>query len=157
MFDKRDIVEVAEELGIELTYHEHTDRPYYMGFCPLHDNVKTPAFVIFPRIQRFYCYGCTPEGGDVIDLIRKKEGLSFKQAVQRVTIALTAEDSFLKRLKQNTNTVDLNYLQIRAMKLNDEPRRLNFNTVQRLYQQFDFLISENRWLEADHLLRKVGA
>lgn len=156
MYEKRDIIEVAEELGIELTLHEGYDRPYYTAFCPLHDNTKTPAFVIYPNIQRFYCYGCTPEGGDVIDLIRRKEGLSFKQALKRVTLELTAEDNLIKNLKATEPSLDLGFLHARAARINDPPRRLNFQTAQRILKQFDELLAVGRWSEADRLLRRVG-
>lgn len=156
MDGKRDIVEVAEELGIELTFHEGYENPYYTAFCPLHDNTKTPAFAIYPAVQRFYCYACTPEGGDVIDLIMRKEGITFKQAVKKVCYELTPEDTLLKALEKNQHTPDMHFLQMRACKLNDTPRRLNFQTAQRILKRFDTLMSKGRWVEADQLLRTAG-
>lgn len=155
--EKRDIVEVAEELGIELTFHDGVQNPYYTAFCPLHHNVNTPSFAIFPAVQRFYCYTCAPEGGDVVDLIMRKEGLTFKQAKARVLIEQTAEDVFLSTLaKGQSSQNDTHLLQMRAARLNDPPRRLNFQTSQRILRRFDELIAKDRWQEADRLLRSVG-
>jgi hypothetical protein len=39
-------------------------RGRWMGLCPLHDDHK-PSFLIDPRKNLFYCYGCG-RGGDVI-------------------------------------------------------------------------------------------
>lgn len=155
-FEKRDIVEVAEELGIELQHHEGFDRPYYTAFCPLHDNKRTPAFAIFPHIQRFYCYTCCPEGGDVIDLVRKMNGLTFQQALKVVTLDLSPEEAAVRQFKAAESTVDTRFLQMRAATINDEPRRLNFNTAQKVFKEFDMLLNNGEWQAADNLLRKVG-
>lgn len=154
--NKRDIVEVAEELGIELTYHDGVDRPYYTAFCPLHSNTKTPSFAIFPKVQRFYCYNCAPEGGDVVDLIMRKENLTFNQAKKRVMFELSSEEAFISNLSKTQTTVDTHLLQMRAAQLNDRPRRLNFQTAQRILRRFDELLERDRWLEADRLLRSAG-
>lgn len=156
MHTKRDIVEVAEELGIELTYHEGVDRPYYTAFCPLHDNKRTPSFAIYPNVQRFYCYNCTPGGGDVIELVRRKNGMSFKEALKIAGLELTPEEQFVKQLAGQQKPLDMHFLQMRACRLNDHPRRLNFQTAQRILRRFDELMEYDRWVEADRLLRTVG-
>lgn len=153
---KRDIVEIAEELGIDLTYHDGADKPYYIAFCPLHDNTRTPSFVIYPTVQRFYCYGCTPEGGDVIDLVRAKLGYSYPKARKFATTELANEDAVVQILRETVATTDLSFLQLRATKLNDEPRRLNFQTTQGILRRFDMLIEMGNWLEADRMLRTAG-
>ena len=48
--------------------------------CPLHHE-KTPSFHIDPVRNTWHCFGCG-EGGDAIAFIRKKEGLSFPEAVR---------------------------------------------------------------------------
>ncbi len=71
----------------------------YVGFCPFHSNTRTPAFYIFPESGTWHCFGCH-EGGDIFSFIMKKEGLDFKDALQRLAIRAgvdlkprTAEDS----------------------------------------------------------------
>jgi DNA primase len=52
------------------------------GLCPFHDE-KTPSFNVRPHVGAFHCFGCA-EGGDVISFLRKIEGLSFVEAVERL-------------------------------------------------------------------------
>lgn len=47
--------------------------------CPFHKE-KTPSFTIYRKTNSWYCFGCN-EHGDVIDLVRKLQCLSFKEAV----------------------------------------------------------------------------
>jgi len=57
-----------------------------LGLCPFH-NEKTPSFrVNLPGHRyagRFRCHGCG-ERGDVLDFIRKLEGISLQDAVRRL-------------------------------------------------------------------------
>lgn len=52
----------------------------YQGLCPFHAE-KTPSFSVNPSKQIFYCFGCGT-GGDAIDFLIKKEGMSFPEAVR---------------------------------------------------------------------------
>jgi len=52
------------------------------GLCPFHEE-KTPSFNVRPHVGAFHCFGCA-EGGDVISFLRKIEGLSFVEAVERL-------------------------------------------------------------------------
>lgn len=52
----------------------------YQGLCPFHTE-KTPSFSVNPSKQIFYCFGCGV-GGDAIDFLMKKEGMSFPEAVR---------------------------------------------------------------------------
>ena len=55
----------------------------WRGLCPFHSE-KTPSFYVHEE-KGFYCFGCQ-EHGDVIDFIRKIEGVSFKEALSRLGI-----------------------------------------------------------------------
>ena len=55
----------------------------YKGLCPFHDE-KTPSFNVVPEKGLFYCFGCQ-KGGDVIAFLREIEGLSFVEAVERLS------------------------------------------------------------------------
>jgi DNA primase len=54
----------------------------YLGFCPFHANTKTPSFVVFPESQTWRCFGACAEGGDIFSFIIKREGYTFKEALQ---------------------------------------------------------------------------
>jgi len=52
------------------------------GLCPFHDE-KSPSFNVRPAMGHFHCFGCG-EGGDVISFVRKIDGLTFVEAVERL-------------------------------------------------------------------------
>ncbi len=52
------------------------------GVCPFHDEVEG-SFTVYADSERFYCFGCG-EGGDVLDFVRRTEGLSLPQAIARL-------------------------------------------------------------------------
>ncbi len=52
------------------------------GVCPFHDEAEG-SFTVYEDSQRFYCFGCG-EGGDVLDFIRRSEGLSLPEAIARL-------------------------------------------------------------------------
>lgn len=49
--------------------------------CPFH-NEKTPSFIINTNTNSWHCFGACSEGGDAIEFIRRKEGVSFLEAVR---------------------------------------------------------------------------
>ncbi|MEW6081670.1 MAG: DNA primase [Bacillota bacterium] len=57
----------------------------YLGLCPFHSE-KTPSFTVSPEKQLFYCFGCQ-EGGDVFTFLEKKEGMSFREALEHLAEA----------------------------------------------------------------------
>ena len=54
----------------------------YSGFCPFHDNKRTPAFAVFPESGTWRCFGQCNEGGDVFKFLMKKEGWDFPEALR---------------------------------------------------------------------------
>ncbi len=75
--DRIDIVDlVGETVKLRRTGKNYT------GFCPFHENTKTPAFAVFPDSGTWRCFGQCNEGGDVFRYVMKKEGLDFPQALQ---------------------------------------------------------------------------
>src|SRR5262245_38380826 len=75
-----DIVDLVSEAGVKL---RHTGKNY-TGFCPFHDNKHTPAFVVWPESGTWRCFGQCNEGGDIFKFVMKREGLDFKEALQKL-------------------------------------------------------------------------
>jgi len=75
-----DIVDLVSEAGVKL---RHTGKNY-TGFCPFHDNKRTPAFVVWPETGTWRCFGACNEGGDIFKFVMKKEGLDFKEALNKL-------------------------------------------------------------------------
>ncbi len=75
-----DIVDLISEAGVKL---RHSGKNY-TGFCPFHDNKRTPAFVVWPETGTWRCFGQCNEGGDIFKFVMKKEGIDFKEAMQKL-------------------------------------------------------------------------
>lgn len=52
----------------------------FVANCPFHED-RNPSFVVFPRTQTFYCFGCR-EHGDVLTFLMRMEHLSFPEALK---------------------------------------------------------------------------
>lgn len=52
----------------------------YAGLCPFHAD-ETPSLKVSPEKNLFHCFGCGA-GGGVIDWVMKKNGVSFRHAVE---------------------------------------------------------------------------
>src|SRR5574339_714825 len=75
-----DIVDLVSEAGVKL---RHAGKNY-MGFCPFHENKHSPAFVVWPETGTWRCFGQCNEGGDIFKFVMKREGLDFKEALQKL-------------------------------------------------------------------------
>jgi DNA primase catalytic core len=84
------LVRLVESAGITL---KKTGKDY-LGHCPFHDD-KTPSFVISPDSNLWHCLGACGCGGSVIDFVMKREGVSFRHAVE-----LLQNDAFLSLAAQ---------------------------------------------------------
>jgi DNA primase catalytic core len=87
-----DLASVIESCGIALKKSGKS----YKGFCPFHDDTKTPSLSVTPEKGLWQCFGCGA-GGDVIDFLQKKEGLSFTEAVARLAGNQKPEDREQKK------------------------------------------------------------
>ena len=54
------------------------------GVCPFHDEAEA-SFTVYGDTERFWCFGCG-EGGDVLDFVRRMEGLSLPEAIQSLDV-----------------------------------------------------------------------
>ncbi|HSM58770.1 MAG TPA: DNA primase [Candidatus Sulfomarinibacteraceae bacterium] len=75
--NRLDIVDVVSE-----TVQLRRSGRNYTGFCPFHQNTRTPAFVVFPETQTWRCFGACAEGGDIFSYVMKREGWDFKEALR---------------------------------------------------------------------------
>ncbi len=55
----------------------------FSGLCPFH-NEKSPSFTVSEEKGFYHCFGCGAHG-DVIGFVMRTEGLSFPEAVERLT------------------------------------------------------------------------
>jgi len=53
-----------------------------IGLCPLHEDHK-PSLTVYPDQSTFHCYGCGAHG-DALSFLREVEGLTFRQALQKL-------------------------------------------------------------------------
>ena len=94
-----DLKSLVERSGIDLTPHGKD----WIGHCPFHDD-KTPSLVISPDKNLWHCLGACGEGGDVIHWVMKREGISFRAAVEKLQImdgGLRATSKVLSPLAAN--------------------------------------------------------
>ncbi len=55
----------------------------YVGLCPFHGE-KTPSFSVDREVGAYYCFGCQ-RGGGVFKFLMEIEGLTFPEAVRRLS------------------------------------------------------------------------
>ena len=70
--------DVVEAAGVRL----HGRGRVRQGVCPFHEEAEG-SFTVYADTERFYCFGCG-EGGDVLDFVRRAEGLSLPEAIRRL-------------------------------------------------------------------------
>lgn len=68
---------LAEAAGVALRRHGSD----LIGLCPFHDDHE-PSLVITPRKNLWHCLGACQAGGSVIDWVMRREGVSFRHAVE---------------------------------------------------------------------------
>ncbi|HSG42726.1 MAG TPA: DNA primase [Anaerolineales bacterium] len=98
-----DIVDLVSEAGVKL---RHAGKNY-TGFCPFHDNKKTPAFVVWPETGTWRCFGQCNEGGDVFKFVMKRENMDFKEALNKLAARAGVEvPTYSKQTPEQKETYD---------------------------------------------------
>ncbi len=105
---KIDIVDLVSEAGVKL---RHAGKNY-TGFCPFHDNKHSPAFVVWPETGTWRCFGQCNEGGDIFKFVMKREGLDFKEALQKLAARAGVE---LKEYQRETHQQKEAYENLRKL------------------------------------------
>ncbi|OAB80990.1 DNA primase [Wolbachia endosymbiont of Laodelphax striatellus] len=81
----------------------------FVGLCPFH-NEKTPSFSVSNIKGLYYCFGCSAHG-DAFEFISQTEGLSFKEALERLAsvagVELPKNLSFAKENDKLFSTLNL--------------------------------------------------
>ncbi len=72
-----DLPTLIRARGVELNGHGDG---HLIGKCPFHAD-DTPSFVVTPGKGLFHCLGCGA-AGNAIQFVMKKDGLSFRHAVE---------------------------------------------------------------------------
>jgi DNA primase catalytic core len=78
------LVRLIEDAGVTLK-RQGKD---YVALCPFHDE-ETPSLTVTPAKNLFHCFGCGAAGGP-IDWVMKKNGVSFRHAVELLREGLPA-------------------------------------------------------------------
>ena len=54
-----------------------------IGRCPFHNDGGRPNLTVYPATQSWYCFRCGV-GGDAIEFVKRREGIGFVEACQRL-------------------------------------------------------------------------
>jgi len=73
------LLDLCRDYGIELK-HEGKD---WKGRCPFHAD-DSPSFVVTPAKNLWNCLGACGCGGDTLQLVIRKEGVSFRHACEKL-------------------------------------------------------------------------
>lgn len=85
IIENLDILEVLEE-EYDLAFEEPTNKGWWHTNCPLPGHRdSTPSFGVNPELRVFKCFGCQ-EKGNLLHFVRKVEGLSFNDAVMKLSM-----------------------------------------------------------------------
>jgi DNA primase len=77
------LLELVRGGGIELRRHGAD----WIGLCPFHRDTN-PSLVITPAKNLWHCLGACHAGGSVVDWVMRREGVSFRHAVEQLRTAL---------------------------------------------------------------------
>ncbi len=73
------LLELCRDYGIELK----AEGKDWKGRCPFHED-DSPSFVVTPSKNLWNCLGACGCGGDTLQLVIKKEGVSFRHACEKL-------------------------------------------------------------------------
>ena len=73
----------AKNLPMEVLYGNNLKKTNatLIGFCPLHNDKRTPNFNIYTQTNSWFCFVCSV-GGTTIDFVQKRDSCDFISAVK---------------------------------------------------------------------------
>ena len=93
------ILDVLERYGV--TAERQGNGTQFKALCPFHDD-KDPSLSVDPIKNVWHCFGCQ-KGGSSIDFVMEKEGIPFREAVDRLLThsgAVVRASDFANRRRQ---------------------------------------------------------
>lgn len=84
------IEEVIRSYGIILKGSEQSLK----GFCPFHNDSKTPSLSVSAEKGLWNCFVCPNTGGTVIDFVARKQGISDKEAIDQLFAAAEGSPAY---------------------------------------------------------------
>ncbi len=127
------IVELAEKYKLELT--EQGD--LLVTYCPFHRDENRPNFTIYAETDSYFCYTCS-KGGNAVDFFARMEGITYKQAEQRLFSDLQSLRDKINKVRKVSvynETVNLQVSKIMREFLYSHPDKLD--SVLTLMQSVD--------------------
>ncbi len=82
-----DVAPFMQASGVELTRNGRG----YKGYCPFHEDNKTPSLSVTPGKNLWQCFGCG-KGGDIIEFVQLFDRVDFKAAVEKLATYLPGAD-----------------------------------------------------------------
>jgi DNA primase len=101
----------------------------WKGLCPFHTE-RTPSFTVSPERESWHCFGCG-EHGDIFTFVMKRDGLDFREALNRLAeragVEVSArgarEDRQRKRLRDALESAIAWYREVLRQARQAEPAR----------------------------------
>lgn len=93
--DGVDLVGFIRSCGVDLKKSGRS----YKGYCPFHEDNKTPSLSVTPAKKLWQCFGCG-KGGDVIDFAREFNSSDFDSAVSGLEAYLSGVAPVAKSCKK---------------------------------------------------------
>lgn len=75
---KLSILKVCDFLGIPLKQVG----AYHRGACPICKHKSQRAFVVTPKLNRWWCHGGCKEGGDPLELLARHDHITHREAAR---------------------------------------------------------------------------
>jgi hypothetical protein len=103
--------------------------------CVFHEPDRNPSLNVNLENGGFYCFACGSKGGDLIDFVRLRDGLSFRAAA--ATLGALSEDSEQLRIERVRTKREQERARDAAQALRDEERwlRLELRGEIHLYER----------------------
>jgi DNA primase len=90
-----DLVGLVEASGVVLRRHGSD----LVGLCPFHED-REPSLVVSPKASMWHCLGACRAGGSAIEWVMRRDGVSFRHAVERLREGVAPESRSTQPLSE---------------------------------------------------------